>query len=69
MENEKDNTRKKGPFSPDPETLHSSDPQQYMRGPFSSRVNEVDKVMHKPENTEPPYTDERDREGADPWKQ
>ncbi|RYY39049.1 MAG: hypothetical protein EOO08_12305 [Chitinophagaceae bacterium] len=52
-----------------PETLHSTDPQKHMRGPVSGRVNEVDKLMHKPGNTEPRFPDERYPEGADLWQE
>lgn len=69
MEKSKEVPRKKGPFSPDPETLHSTDPQKHMHGPLSSRVNDVDKVLHKPGNSEPQFPDERYRDGADPWRE
>ncbi|RYY92330.1 MAG: hypothetical protein EOO11_21415 [Chitinophagaceae bacterium] len=58
---------KKGPFGPDPETLHSTDPQEHMRGPFSGRVNDVNHALRKPGNAEPQFRDERERDGGDPW--
>lgn len=35
------NEKKKSAFGPDDETLHRTDPQENMRGPFSSAANGV----------------------------
>ena len=35
------------PLKPDPETLHTTDPQEHMEGPVSSLVQEVKKVAEK----------------------
>ena len=35
------------PLKPDPETLHTTDPQEHMEGPVSSLVQEVKKEAEK----------------------
>ena len=35
------------PLKPDPETLHTTDPQEHMEGPVSSLVQEVKKEVEK----------------------
>lgn len=37
----KDKKIKDGPLEPDPETLHTTDPQEKMKGPVSSMVQHV----------------------------
>lgn len=42
MNNEKDKKpNSDAPVKPDPETLHTTDPQKEMKGPLSSFMNEV----------------------------
>jgi hypothetical protein len=42
---------------PDPETLHTTDPQEHMEGPVSSLVKDVKKIgeRNKPESKEIKY--------------
>ncbi len=48
MENEKDKkTNSDAPVQPDPETLHTTDPQDEMKGPVSSFVNSVKEGVEK----------------------
>ena len=37
----KDKKKKDAPLKPDPETLHTTDPQEEMKGPVSSLVQNV----------------------------
>lgn len=36
-----DKTEEKGTLSPDPETLHTTDPQEHMKGPVSSLIQDI----------------------------
>ena len=45
---------------PDPETLHTTDPQEHMEGPLSSSVQEIRETAE--ENDHPGHT-RRDEEG------
>jgi len=48
MSTDKDQkTSEKGPLAPDPETLHTTDPQEHMKGPISSSVRTVEKEVEK----------------------
>ncbi|SFQ53558.1 hypothetical protein [Parafilimonas terrae] len=49
-----DNSNKNAGSKPDPETLNTTDPQEHMRGPFSS-------VMHKIEE-KAKENDQKDKE-------
>ena len=43
----KEKEKETGIRQPDPETLHTTDPQEHMKGPFSSLMQKVkDKVQH-----------------------
>jgi hypothetical protein len=44
---EKDRENKDAPIAPDPETLHTTDPQDHMKGPVSSSVQTVKKETEK----------------------
>jgi len=44
----KDNKDKKGSgLAPDPETLHTTDPQEQMKGPFSSTMQNIKDEANK----------------------
>ncbi|TCJ13583.1 hypothetical protein EPD60_12355 [Flaviaesturariibacter flavus] len=58
----------RGGFGPDPETLHSTDPQEHMHGPLSDRLHKISDAAKKPSNAEPQYRDERERDGDNPWE-
>ncbi|GAB4093548.1 hypothetical protein [Flaviaesturariibacter terrae] len=49
----KEEEKNKSRFSPDPETLHSTDPQKQMKGPFSSAVHKVSDKVRKDDEDEP----------------
>lgn len=49
---DKDNKKKEdniesSPFKPDPETLHTTDPQEHMKGPVSSSVQKTKENVEK----------------------
>ncbi len=37
-----DKSQKKDSLAPDPETLHTTDPQEHMKGPVSSTMNKIE---------------------------
>lgn len=39
--------KKKAGLAPDPETLHTTDPQEHMKGPVSSAVQNVKEEVEK----------------------
>jgi hypothetical protein len=41
------NEEKKSPLGPDPETLHTTDPQEHMKGPVSSTMKGIEKEAEK----------------------
>ncbi len=43
---------KDAPVQPDPETLHTTDPQKHMKGPVSSLMNEARETAETPEKPE-----------------
>lgn len=45
MTDKKNKEKSESAFSPDPETLHTTDPQEKMKGPLSSLANEVREEM------------------------
>ena len=48
MSNQDDKKKdEKGPLAPDPETLHTTDPQEHMKGPLSSKVKKVEEEVEK----------------------
>lgn len=51
MSNQSDDKKKKeekdSPLAPDPETLHTTDPQEHMKGPVSSAVRTVEEEVEK----------------------
>lgn len=46
MTNKKDD-KKKRPLEPDPDTLHTTDPQEKMKGPVSSFVQNIKETSEK----------------------
>jgi hypothetical protein len=40
-------------FAPDPETLHTTDPQEHMKGPVSSTMNGIADDAEKRDKDEP----------------
>ncbi|RYY83994.1 MAG: hypothetical protein EOO15_20310 [Chitinophagaceae bacterium] len=41
MEKQNNNSENTGGLRPDPETLHTTDPQEHMKGPLSSAMNGI----------------------------
>ena len=37
-----DKSKNRDPLAPDPETLHTTDPQEHMKGPVSSKMNKIE---------------------------
>lgn len=58
--NKQTKDKDKSPLKPDPETLHTTDPQEHMKGPVSSAVQEVKEEVEK--------NDEESKEEADQKK-
>ena len=58
QDDDKKNKDEKGPLAPDPETLHTTDPQEHMRGPVSSSVKKVEKEVEKGDEE---YKEEADK--------
>lgn len=44
---QRDRENRDAPINPDPETLHTTDPQDHMKGPVSSSVQSVKKETEK----------------------
>lgn len=61
-DDKKENEKKeeKASLKPDPETLHTTDPQEHMKGPFSSMMQDI--------KDEAEETDEVSKEEADKKK-
>ena len=53
-----DKSKQKDPLRPDPETLHTTDPQEHMKGPVSSTMN---KLEEKAEENNEESREEADR--------
>jgi len=57
MEDNKNNSKAQGNkdavVKPDPETLHTTDPQDHMEGPVSSLVQGVKEAVEKDDKEEP----------------
>ena len=53
-----DKSKKKDPLAPDPETLHTTDPQEHMKGPVSSTVKNIEE---KAEENDKESKEEADR--------
>lgn len=63
MNNEKDQKDKKGTgLQPDPETLHTTDPQKEMKGPVSSFMNNLKEGIDEEGRKVNPDPDETDNE-------
>ena len=45
--NKQNKDKDKSPLKPDPETLHTTDPQEHMKGPVSSAVQGVKEEVEK----------------------
>lgn len=41
-------------IKPDPETLHTTDPQEHMKGPVSSLVQDIKEEAEKEDSTDKP---------------
>jgi hypothetical protein len=41
QDNAKDKGKSKSPLKPDPETLHTTDPEEHMEGPVSSTMQKI----------------------------
>lgn len=46
-ENKENKDKKKTGLAPDPETLHTTDPQEHMKGPFSSTMQNIKEEANK----------------------
>ncbi len=57
-EKKKDNSD--APIQPDPETLHTTDPQESMKGPISSLVKGVEEKVEEKGGTKTVADDEKD---------
>jgi hypothetical protein len=53
----KDEDKKNSSLEPDPETLHTTDPQEHMKGPVSSAMQDIKEEAEKNDDK-----DEQDRE-------
>ena len=53
---------KKTGLQPDPETLHTTDPQEHMRGPVSSAVQNVKEEVEKDDEESKPEADKKKEE-------
>jgi len=61
MENEKNkNQNSDAPIKPDAETLHTTDPQKEMKGPFSSFMNGVGEEVKEEGKKINPDPEEKD---------
>ena len=70
MENKKDQDQhdeKRGWLEPDPETLHTTDPQEHMKGPLSSKVQQVKVTVEDMGKDRPASAvkEEKENEGQD----
>lgn len=59
---DKQNEQKNKSLGPDPETLHTTDPQEHMKGPVSSSVQGVEKEVHKGDKESKEEAERRKRE-------
>jgi hypothetical protein len=48
----RDKEKKDGPLKPDPETLHTTDPQEKMEGPVSSIVQNIKETAEDDDSKE-----------------
>ena len=46
-ENKENKDKKKTGLAPDPETLHTTDPQEHMKGPLSSTMQNIKEEANK----------------------
>jgi hypothetical protein len=46
-EKEENKDKKKGGLAPDPDTLHTTDPQEHMKGPVSSTMQNIKEEANK----------------------
>jgi hypothetical protein len=53
----KDEDKKNSSLKPDPETLHTTDPQEHMKGPVSSAMQDIKEEAEKNDDK-----DEQDQE-------
>jgi len=67
MANPKDKKKdnpKKDPLQPDPETLHTTDPQEKMEGPVSSFVQNVKKTAEENDSESKEEADKKKDRGT-----
>lgn len=69
MEN-KDNEQQKhrGWLEPDPETLHTTDPQEHMKGPVSSSVQKVKETVEEVGKDRPESVEKEERDNDEEKK-
>jgi len=49
-------------LKPDPETLHTTDPQEHMKGPFSSTMQNIKEEANKNDNVSKEEADKKREE-------
>ena len=63
MSNQPDDKKEEAPkndaLKPDPETLHTTDPQEHMKGPISSSVQSVKKEVEEGDEESKEEADEK----------
>ena len=64
----KSTTGKDEPRQPDPETLHTTDPQEHMRGPVSSFMQGVKHKAEENDEKSKEDVEEERRKNHDPFK-
>lgn len=50
-------------IKPDPETLHTTDPQDHMEGPVSSLVNKTRQTMEKEQEPDEEEAEDEEKDG------
>ena len=63
-EKKEQNEPKKSGLKPDPETLHTTDPQEHMKGPFSSTMKGIEKEAEKGDTTSKEEADRKKDENT-----
>jgi hypothetical protein len=64
----KSTTKKAEPRQPDPETLHTTDPQEHMKGPVSSFMQKVKEEAEDNDKQSKEDVEEERRRNKDPFK-
>ena len=59
-----DKNKNKDPLAPDPETLHTTDPQEHMKGPVSSTMNKIEEKAEENNEETKPEADRKKEENT-----